>query len=64
MEKILLVIIVTAIISLLINVYIKKYDMPPIIGYIFSGTIVASFLHISHNGKHILAVLLEIGIVF
>ena len=64
MEDILLVIIVTAIISLLINVYIKKYDMPPIIGYIFSGTIIASFLHISHSKEHILAELSEIGIVF
>jgi len=38
--------------------------MPPIIGYIFSGTIIASFLHISHSKEHILAELSEIGIVF
>lgn len=64
MDSILLVVIITSIIALFTNVALKKFNIPPLIGYIFSGAIIASIVNITEHGEHVLAEVGELGIVF
>ncbi len=47
----------------LLNIALKKIDIPTAIGYIFTGVIVAHFLHINVHNTEILDHLSEFGIV-
>ncbi|NOQ29527.1 MAG: hypothetical protein GQ570_00240 [Helicobacteraceae bacterium] len=64
MDTILLVVIITATIALITNVILKRFDVPPIIGYIFAGAVIASVVSLDSHGEHILAEVGELGIVF
>ena len=64
MENALLVLIITVVISTVLNVFLKKFDIPTIIGYIFSGFAVSSFYHFAEDSKEMLGHLAEFGIVF
>ena len=64
MENALLVLIITVAISTVLNVFFKKFDIPTIIGYIFSGFAVSSFYHFAEDSKEMLGHLAEFGIVF
>lgn len=59
------IIVTTLFISLILNIFLKKIHLPTIIGYIFTGTIIAySFgLHDAVN-NHTLKELAEFGVVF
>ena len=59
------IIVTTLFISLVLNIFLKKIHLPTIIGYIFTGTIIAySFgLHDAVN-NHTLKELAEFGVVF
>lgn len=59
------IIVSTIFISLVLNIFLKKLQLPTIIGYIFTGTIIAySFgLHEAVN-NHTLKELAEFGVVF
>lgn len=64
-NEMLSIIVTTLFISLVTNIILKKYDLPTIIGYIFTGTIIAyGFgLHDAvHN--HELKEIAEFGVVF
>ncbi|MEA1915062.1 MAG: cation:proton antiporter [Campylobacterota bacterium] len=59
------IIVTTLLISLILNVILKKFHLPTIIGYIFTGTIVAYGFHLHdavHN--HELKEIAEFGVVF
>jgi len=64
MDQLLLGIIIVASIALVANVFLKKYDVPPIIGYIFSGAVIATIFDISSAKEHVLGEIAEMGIVF
>jgi CPA2 family monovalent cation:H+ antiporter-2 len=64
MENALLVLIITVAISTVFNVFLKRFDIPTIIGYIFSGFAVSSFYHFAEDSKEMLGHLAEFGIVF
>ncbi len=64
MENALLVLIITVALSTVLNVFLKKFDIPTIIGYIFSGFAVSSFYHFAEDSKEMLSHLAEFGIVF
>ncbi len=64
MENALLVLIITVAISTVLNVFLKRFDIPTIIGYIFSGFAVSSFYHFAEDSKEMLGHLAEFGIVF
>ena len=64
MENTLLVLIITVAISTVLNVFLKRFDIPTIIGYIFSGFAVSSFYHFAEDSKEMLGHLAEFGIVF
>ncbi|TNF44965.1 MAG: potassium transporter [Epsilonproteobacteria bacterium] len=64
MEEALLILIITVSISTLLNVFLKKYDIPTIIGYVISGFTISSIFHFAEDSKEMLSHLAEFGIVF
>jgi CPA2 family monovalent cation:H+ antiporter-2 len=64
MEQILLILIVTIAISTIINVFLKKFDIPTVIGYIFTGLITMQMFDFGMNSQETLSHLAEFGIVF
>ncbi|HHB94403.1 MAG TPA: potassium transporter, partial [Campylobacterales bacterium] len=64
MEQILLILIVTIAISTIINVFLKKFDIPTVIGYIFTGLITMQMFDFGLHSQETLSHLAEFGIVF
>jgi len=64
MEHLLLISIVTIFIATILNVLLKKFDIPTIIGYIFSGLIINYLFGLMNMDKEILSHIGEFGIVF
>jgi CPA2 family monovalent cation:H+ antiporter-2 len=63
-DAILTAIVTAALIAVVLNLYLKKLDIPPIIGYIFSGVVVAEIFGLRANDNHALMEVAEFGIVF
>lgn len=65
MENLLLIILTTILIATFLNVVLKRFDIPTVIGYIIAGTIISQIFGLTqekHNeGLHHLA---EFGVVF
>ncbi|MBP7742206.1 MAG: cation:proton antiporter [Aliarcobacter sp.] len=59
------IIVTTLFLALVINIFLKKIHLPTIIGYIFTGTVIAYFfdLHDAVN-NHSLKEIAEFGVVF
>jgi len=64
MEQILLILIATIAISTIINVLLKRFDIPTVIGYIFTGLITMQMFDFGLHSKETLSHLAEFGIVF
>ncbi len=64
MEQLLLGIIITIAISTVVNVFLKKIDIPTVIGYIFTGLIISQIFHFGEESREMLSDLAEFGIVF
>ena len=64
MENIILITLITGTIAIILNLILKRFDVPPIIGYIFSGAIIGAFLSISGTATETLDHIAEFGIVF
>jgi CPA2 family monovalent cation:H+ antiporter-2 len=64
MEHILIGLIVTISIATVVNVFLKKLDIPTVIGYIFTGLIITQIFDFGDHSKETLAHLAEFGIVF
>ncbi len=64
MEKVLLILIATIAISTIINVFLKRFDIPTVIGYIFTGLITMQIFDFGANSQETLSHLAEFGIVF
>lgn len=64
MEEILQIIIITAILSITINTILKKYDFPPIIGYIVAGAIITHTFSLRDTSLDVLHEISEFGIAF
>ena len=61
---ILTIIVAILSLSLVLNLLLKKVKISPIVGYIFTGMIVALFIDIIHIDKNIVSHIAEFGIVF
>lgn len=61
---ILTVIVITLFLSLLLNLILKIFNVSPIVGYIFTGMIIAVFMDFAHINQDYLAHIAEFGIVF
>lgn len=64
MENALLILIITISISTVLNVVLKKFDIPTVIGYVLSGFAISSIFHFAEDSKEMLSHLAEFGIVF
>jgi CPA2 family monovalent cation:H+ antiporter-2 len=64
MEQLLLGLIVTIAIATVVNVFLKKIDIPTVIGYIFTGLIITQIFDFGEHSKETLSHLAEFGIVF
>ena len=64
MENALLILIITITISTVLNVFLKKFDIPTVIGYVLAGFAISSIFHFAEDQKEMLAHLAEFGIVF
>ncbi len=64
MENILMVLIITIAIATVLNVVLKKFDIPTVIGYVLSGFAISSFYHFAEDSREVLSHLAEFGIVF
>jgi CPA2 family monovalent cation:H+ antiporter-2 len=62
--NILTLIVIVVAMSLLLNLFLKRYEISSIVGYIFTGFIIATFFDYAHIDEHVLAELAEFGIVF
>ncbi|MEA3383839.1 MAG: cation:proton antiporter [Campylobacterota bacterium] len=61
---ILSIIVVTLFVSLFLNLILKKFHISPIVGYIFTGIIIAAFMDFASIDQNYLAHVAEFGIVF
>jgi CPA2 family monovalent cation:H+ antiporter-2 len=64
MDHALLILIVTITISTILNVILKRYDIPTVIGYVLAGFAISSIFHFAEESKEFLMHLAEFGIVF
>ncbi len=64
MDNIILIILITGVVATSINIFFKRFDIPPIIGYIITGAIVGTVVTISSSGTATLEHIAEFGIVF
>ncbi len=64
MENALLILIITIAIATILNVFLKKFDIPTIIGYVIAGFAISSIFHFAEDSKEMLSHLAEFGIVF
>jgi CPA2 family monovalent cation:H+ antiporter-2 len=64
MEHLLIGLVVTIGIATIVNVFLKRLDIPTVIGYIFTGFVIAQFFYFGEDSKETLAHLAEFGIVF
>jgi len=64
MEHLLIGLVVTISIATVLNVHLKKFDIPTVIGYIVTGFVIAQLFYFGEHSKETLAHLAEFGIVF
>ena len=64
MEHALIIFLITIAIATVLNVFLKKLDIPTVIGYILSGFAISSMFHFAESSTEMLAHLAEFGIVF
>ena len=64
MENALLILIITVSISTVLNVFLKRFDIPTVIGYVLAGFTISSIFHFAEDSKEMLSHLAEFGIVF
>ncbi|MGP1485116.1 MAG: cation:proton antiporter domain-containing protein [Campylobacter sp.] len=62
LEQFLLAFLLTVFLSIALNVILKKFEIPTIIGYIITGTIISEFFYLKSNDY--LIHIAEFGIVF
>jgi len=64
MENALLVLIITVSIATFVNVVLKRFEIPTIIGYVLAGFAISSIFHFAKDHKEMLTHLAEFGIIF
>ena len=64
MDHLLIGLVVTISLATIINVYLKKFNIPTVIGYILTGFLIAQIFYFGDSSKETLAHLAEFGIVF
>ena len=64
MEQIILMMLSTGVVCVVLGIILKRFDVPPIVGYILSGIILVNVIGSKSENSHILEQIAEFGIVF
>ncbi|QOR62806.1 cation:proton antiporter [Sulfurovum sp. ST-21] len=64
MDHAMYILIITIAISTVLNVILKRFEIPTIIGYVLAGFTISSIFHFAEESKEFLMHLAEFGIVF
>jgi len=64
MDVLLYGILLTAVLSLVLNIILKKFDLPVIIGYVLAGAVISHLFHLHEPDRNHLSEVAEFGIVF
>jgi len=64
MDQVILIILATGVVSVILGIILKRFDVPPIVGYILSGMILVSIIGRSGDNSNTLEQIAEFGIVF
>ena len=64
MEQVIVMMLATGVVCVILGIIIKRFDVPPIVGYILSGIILINVIGTNSSNSHILEQIAEFGIVF
>lgn len=64
MEQVILMMLATGAVSVILGIILKRFDVPPIVGYILSGIILVNVIGSNTENSHVLEQIAEFGIVF
>lgn len=64
MDNVLMLIVITIAIATVLNIFLKKFDIPTVIGYIIAGFAISTIFHFSETSREMLSHIAEFGIVF
>ena len=64
MEQVILMMLATGAVSVILGIILKRFDIPPIVGYILSGIILVNVIGSNLENSHVLEQIAEFGIVF
>lgn len=64
MEQVILMMLATGVVAVILGIILKRFDVPPIVGYIVSGIILVNIIGSNMEDSHILDQIAEFGIVF
>ena len=64
MEQVILIILAVGVVAVILGILLKRFDVPPLVGYIFSGIILVNIVGNNEENSHILEQIAEFGIVF
>jgi CPA2 family monovalent cation:H+ antiporter-2 len=63
-EQVILMMLATGVVSVILGIILKRFDVPPIVGYILSGIILVNVIGSNTGNSHVLEQIAEFGIVF
>lgn len=64
MEQVILMMLATGVVAVILGIILKRFDVPPIVGYILSGIILVNIIGSNVEDSHTLDQIAEFGIVF
>lgn len=64
MEQIILMMLATGVVAVILGIILKRFDVPPLVGYIISGIILVNIIGSNVEDSYILDQIAEFGIVF
>jgi CPA2 family monovalent cation:H+ antiporter-2 len=64
MDQVILLMLSTGVVAVILGIILKRFDVPPIVGYILSGIILVNIIGNDGQNSHTLEQIAEFGIVF
>ena len=64
MQNLIPIILVAVAVATALNVFLRRFSMPTVVGYIITGTLIGSFMHFDAHADASLQQVAEFGIVF
>ncbi len=64
MEQVILMMLATGVLAVFLGILLKRFDVPPLIGYIISGIVLVNIIGKDVEDAHLLEQIAEFGIVF